>query len=141
MDRFILLCVLNIANWSLSGYGAGYNLFAQIIFLILAVCLLVIYLYFRVLSYQHYDFATFLLAIFILNVWIYTIFYMIMKLRYKERYQILIQFLLFVYLNINLFTFSFQNWSPTCHLFIDIFIYMDCVCLFFFQQIRCVYIY
>ena len=28
IDRFILLCVLNIANWSLSGYGAGYNLFA-----------------------------------------------------------------------------------------------------------------
>ena len=60
-DRFFLLVVLNIVNWSLSGYGAGY------------------------LSSKGTDFASFLLAIFISNVLLYTMFYIVMKLRYGER--------------------------------------------------------
>ena len=60
-DRFFLLVLLNIVNWSLSGYGAGY------------------------LSSQGTDFASFLLAIFISNVLLYTMFYIVMKLRYGER--------------------------------------------------------
>ena len=60
-DRFLLLVVLNIVNWSLSGYGAGY------------------------LSSKGTDFASFLLAIFISNVLLYTMFYIVMKLRYGER--------------------------------------------------------
>ena len=61
VDRFSLLVILNAGNWSLSGYGAGY------------------------LSGKGADFASFLLAIFICNVMLYTLFYIIMKLRYKER--------------------------------------------------------
>ena len=59
--RFALLLVLNAANWSLSGYGV------------------------TSLASTGADFASFLLAILISNMMLYTIFYMLMKLRHKER--------------------------------------------------------
>lgn len=61
VDRLILLLVLNATNWGLSGYGLVS------------------------LSGRGSDFASFLLAIFIANVLLYTAFYIVMKLRYKER--------------------------------------------------------
>ena len=61
LDRLILLLILNAVNWGLSGYGVS------------------------VLAYQGGDFASFMLAIFISNVMLYTLFYLIMKLRHKER--------------------------------------------------------
>lgn len=60
VDRFFLLVVLNAVNWSLSGYGV------------------------IKLAGQGADFASFMLAIFIGNVMLYTMFYIVMKLRYKE---------------------------------------------------------
>ena len=60
-DRMFLLVVMNAANWSLDAYGIA------------------------VLANQGSDFASFLLAIFICNVMLYTMFYIIMKLRYRER--------------------------------------------------------
>ncbi|TRY77952.1 hypothetical protein TCAL_06467 [Tigriopus californicus] len=60
-DRFILLLVLNLANWGLSAYGV------------------------TVLAWKGGDFASFLLAILIGNVLLYTFFYIIMKLRHGER--------------------------------------------------------
>jgi hypothetical protein len=61
IDRMILLLVLNAANWSLSWYGV------------------------IELADKGADFASFLLAIFISNVMLYTMFYIVMKLRYSER--------------------------------------------------------
>lgn len=60
VDRMILLLVLNAANWGLSGYG--------------------------VFALGHSDdFASFLLAVFISNVMLYTMFYIVMKIRHKEK--------------------------------------------------------
>ncbi len=61
MDRMILLVVLNAVNWGLSAYGVSS------------------------LANRGADFASFLLAIFISNVMLYTMFYIVMKLRYRER--------------------------------------------------------
>lgn len=57
-DRFALLVVMNLLNWGLSLYGV---------------------------AKQPVDFASFVLAIIILNLMGYTLFYIIMKLIHKER--------------------------------------------------------
>ena len=57
MDRFILVSVLNIANWCSSCIS----------------------------YFANFGFAKMLLIISLSNVWIYLIFYMIMKLIYKEK--------------------------------------------------------
>ena len=56
-----MLLVLNAANWSLSAYGVSS------------------------LARTGSDFASFLLAILISNMTLYTIFYLVMKIRNKER--------------------------------------------------------
>ena len=61
LDRLILLLILNAVNWGMSGYGVS------------------------VLAYQGGDFASFMLAIFISNVMLYTLFYIIMKVRHGEK--------------------------------------------------------
>ena len=60
-DRMLLLVIFNMANWGLAAYG---------ILVIMA---------------EGGDFASFLLAIFIMNLLLYTSFYILMKLRYGER--------------------------------------------------------
>lgn len=57
-DRLGLLLFANVVNWALLAYG---------------------------LAVQLKDFGTFLLAIFIINLMLYICFYIIMKLRYKEK--------------------------------------------------------
>lgn len=61
MDRMILLLVMNAANWALDIYGITQ------------------------LADNGKDFASFLLAIMISNVLLYTLFYILMKLRHRER--------------------------------------------------------
>ena len=56
------------------------------------------------------DFATFILAIFITNLMLYTIFYIIMKLRYGER--ILCQPLMYIIL-------AMMCWAPALYFFIN----------------------
>lgn len=60
-DRLMLLLILNLVNWGLSAYGV------------------------TTLAQHGGDFASFLLAIMISNVMLYTSFYILMKLRHKER--------------------------------------------------------
>lgn len=76
LDRLILLLILNAVNWTMSGYGVS------------------------VLAYQGGDFASFMLAIFITNVMMYTLFYLIMKLRHKEK----ITWQPAIYLTVSIFT-------------------------------------
>ncbi|CAM1301841.1 SIDT1 (predicted) [Pycnogonum litorale] len=58
MDRLVLLTVGNIINWSIALYG---------------------------LIKQPKDFGSFLLSIFIVNLLLYTSFYIVMKIRHKEK--------------------------------------------------------
>jgi len=60
-DRMLLLVIFNMANWAMAAYGIA------------------------VLAKDGGDFASFLLAIFIMNLLLYTSFYILMKLRYGER--------------------------------------------------------
>ena len=61
-DRMILLLVMNAANWGLSAYGVT-----------------------SITKENGGDFASFLVAVLIMNVMLYTCFYIAMKLRYGER--------------------------------------------------------
>ncbi len=60
-DRFVLLLLLNAVNWGWIAYGLSS------------------------LATERADFASFLLAIFISNVMLYTLFYVVMKLLHGER--------------------------------------------------------
>jgi len=60
-DRIILLVIFNMINWVLAGLGIKY------------------------IGYAHGDFASFLLGVLIINLLMYTLFYILMKLRHKER--------------------------------------------------------
>merc|ERR1719309_614160 len=57
----LLLIIFNMANWAMAAYGIVE------------------------LAKDGGDFASFLLAIFIMNLLLYTSFYILMKLRYGER--------------------------------------------------------
>ena len=63
-DRMILLLVMNAVNWGMSAYGV------------------------TKIAKEGGDFASFLLAIFITNVMLYTSFYIVMKLRHRERVRL-----------------------------------------------------
>jgi len=60
-DRMILLILFNFINWGLSAYGI------------------------LVLAEHEKDFASFLLGVFIINLLLYTLYYILMKLRSGER--------------------------------------------------------
>jgi len=60
-DRLILLFIFNMINWVLAGLGIKY------------------------IGYRHGDFASFLLGVLIINLLLYTSFYILMKLRHGER--------------------------------------------------------
>jgi len=62
MDRMILLALANVTNWSIAVYG---------------------------ILRQPKDFASYLLSIFMVNLVLYLIFYIIMKLRHKEKILLL----------------------------------------------------
>ncbi|XP_059141458.1 SID1 transmembrane family member 1-like [Physella acuta] len=64
LNRFILLLIGNLINWAFAIYGA---------------------------ITQPSDFATYLLAIFIGNLLLYSIFYIIMKMLYKEKFSWLVK--------------------------------------------------
>ena len=57
----LLMIIFNMVNWGMAAYGI------------------------MSLAKDGGDFASFLLAIFIMNLLLYTSFYILMKLRYKER--------------------------------------------------------
>jgi hypothetical protein len=86
VDRFFLLVVMNAGNWALDAYGIS------------------------VLAKKGGDFASFLLAIFISNVLFYTLFYIVMKLRYRER--ILWQPAIYLFV-------SFFTWSGATYFFLN----------------------
>ncbi len=85
-DRFVLLLVLNVANWSLDAYGIS------------------------AVAKVGGDFASFLLAVFISNLMLYTLFYIAMKLRHGERVLWQPAF----YLLVSLFT-----WSGALYFFLN----------------------
>ena len=60
-DRMLLLVIFNMGNWGMAVYGI------------------------KELARDGGDFASFLLAIFIMNLLLYTSFYILMKLRHGER--------------------------------------------------------
>ncbi|CAH8828363.1 unnamed protein product [Trichobilharzia szidati] len=62
LERMLLLLIANLVNFTLAGYG---------------------------IVRRPRDFSTFLLSIFMINLLMYTFFYVIMKLRHRERFQML----------------------------------------------------
>ena len=86
-ERFIFLVIWNMINWTLAGYGA----------IVLA-------------SDVGSDFASFLLGILIINLLLYTKFYLVMKLRHGER--ILIQPLFYIIV-------SLLTWAGALYYFIN----------------------
>ncbi|RTG86335.1 uncharacterized protein DC041_0003499 [Schistosoma bovis] len=62
LERMLLLLIANLVNFTLAGYG---------------------------IVKRPRDFSTFLLSIFMINLLMYTFFYAIMKLRHRERFQML----------------------------------------------------
>ncbi|CAH8475050.1 unnamed protein product [Heterobilharzia americana] len=62
LERMVLLLIANLVNFTLAGYG---------------------------IVRRPRDFSTFLLSIFMINLLMYTFFYVIMKLRHRERFQML----------------------------------------------------
>ncbi|CAI2725445.1 unnamed protein product [Schistosoma spindalis] len=62
LERMLLLLTANLVNFTLAGYG---------------------------IVRRPRDFSTFLLSIFMINLLMYTFFYAIMKLRHRERFQML----------------------------------------------------
>ncbi|KAA3681423.1 uncharacterized protein DEA37_0009901, partial [Paragonimus westermani] len=62
VQRMILLLIANLVNFALAGYGV---------------------------SMRPRDFSSFLLSVFMINVLMYTLFYIIMKLRHRERILLL----------------------------------------------------
>ncbi|TNN09328.1 SID1 transmembrane family member 1 isoform 2 [Schistosoma japonicum] len=62
LERMLLLLIANLVNFTLAGYG---------------------------IVKRPRDFSTFLLSIFMINLLMYTFFYVIMKLRHRERFQML----------------------------------------------------
>ncbi|XP_018649472.1 hypothetical protein Smp_152020 [Schistosoma mansoni] len=62
LERMLLLLIANLVNFTIAGYG---------------------------IVKRPRDFSTFLLSIFMINLLMYTFFYAIMKLRHRERFQML----------------------------------------------------
>ena len=87
LERFIFLVFWNMLNWLLAGYGAG----------VLA-------------KDEGSDFASFLLGILIINLLLYTKFYLVMKLRHGER--ILVQPLFYIIL-------SLLTWAGALYYFLS----------------------
>ncbi|XP_065561244.1 SID1 transmembrane family member 1-like [Artemia franciscana] len=81
-DRMILLAIGNLFNWALAAYG---------------------------LHTQPPDFASYQLAIFITNLMLYTLFYIVMKIRYGE--TVLVQPLIYICL-------SLVSWGASFYFFI-----------------------
>ncbi|XP_063219057.1 SID1 transmembrane family member 1-like [Bacillus rossius redtenbacheri] len=82
-NRMVLLSLGNIFNWLLAGFGLLYHL---------------------------RDFATYLLAIFMVNLVLYTTFYIVMKLCHKEK--ILIQPLIYIIM-------ALLSWSAALYFFFN----------------------
>ena len=78
-DRMILLILFNVINWMLAAFGVSflgvYNLHGHTLLIFQIVKL----------AQDGGDFASFLLGIFIINLLLYTSFYILMKLRYGEK--------------------------------------------------------
>ena len=84
-DRLILLIIFNVANWGMEGYGLAK------------------------IAPMHGDFASFLLGVLIANVMMYTVFYILMKLRYREGF----------------------SWPTVCYIFISFFTWIGAMYFFF----------
>lgn len=101
LGRFFLLLIGNICNWALAAYG---------------------------LFHHDRDFATHLLAIFMGNTVLYTMFYINMKLIHKERVQLHVSAFLVLgfiawFSSYYFFVNKSISWAVSSFVFLSIFIY------------------